>query len=71
MIITGIVFPPLWIINYFYYRKWLYSPSAETVKKLSSSLQLSIVFGFIEILVICFLFYQYGRNFIHIMGTFY
>jgi hypothetical protein len=71
MVITGLFFPPLLVPYYFYYHNWKKYPSESTLKKMENLLWLSIILVFTEILLISFLLFQYGHNFVHVIGTFY
>jgi hypothetical protein len=66
-----LLFPPLAIIQWPLFVHWKSKPGEENKLKLEKSLTTGISIVFVELTVICFLFYHFGRGFIEVMGTFY
>lgn len=62
---------PIAILQWYFYFTYRKQENEYTKARLERSLLLGLGFIFFEILIICFLFYQFGRQLIHVMGTFY
>jgi hypothetical protein len=69
--ICSCIFLPVGLVQLFFYMNWKKNSSEQALVKLEKSLILGLTFLFIIIIILCFLFFQYGRNFIPIVGTFY
>lgn len=61
---------PISLVQWYFYIAYRKNRNDFTQKRLEKSLIWGLGFIFIEILVICFLFFEYGRHVIHVMGTF-
>jgi hypothetical protein len=62
---------PVGIVQLFYYLAFKKSNTEVQRLKLENSLKNGLVVILLEITIIGFLFYQFGRHFIHVIGTFY
>lgn len=71
MVITGILCLPLFPFLLYAYNQWARKPDESSEKKLMKMSGIVLWFLFIELCIISFVLYQYGRLFIHVMGTFY
>jgi len=57
----------LWIM----YGKWKKNNTEQSSIYLEKNLINGLSVVFMQLIIICFLFYHFGRNFIEVMGTFY
>lgn len=62
---------PLGVFLMVKYNQWKNNPSEKTTLQLEKILINGLSVIFIQLVVICFLFYHFGRKFIEVMGTFY
>jgi hypothetical protein len=69
--ICSIILLPVGLFQLFYFHKWKRENTLVHLTKLEGSLKTGITILFIYLSIICVLFYQYGRTFISVMGTFY
>ena len=71
MWICSIILLPVGLIQWFYYSKWKKNNTDKDQLKLEKVLRTGLNILFIFLSIVCILFYQYGRTFISVMGTFY
>ena len=71
LLICFIFFPPLAFGLERYYLLWKHNPTERNQRNLELALRIGIFFMLFTIIVISFMFYQFGRYPIHVMGTFY
>lgn len=71
IIICALLCLPIAIVQWCFYISFRKNESKSTRNRLEKSLLIGLNLIFFEILIICFLFFQYGRDLIHVMGTFY
>lgn len=62
---------PLGLFLMVKYHQWKKNPSEKTTAQLEKFLIKGLSVIFIQLIIVSFLFYHFGRKFIEVMGTFY
>lgn len=62
---------PVAVFQWYCYSAFIKNENTPNKSKLEKWLQIGMVVIFIEMTCICFALYQYGRQLIHVLGTFY
>ncbi len=71
LLICFFVFFPLLLVIEPYHIRWKCNPTDQNQEKLEKALRFGLTFILVLIVCICFVFYQFGRYPIHVIGTFY